>query len=134
MLNRNPFLPIVRNKPPELVTEIHLVETVGSHFLDSPGWTYPRPEISESDGHYEIRLYAPGLEVDSVVVETSEDLMVLSGLRWVKRSEETPERLAPFRRLIDLPNGASEKRWEVSCRDDILILETPNLDSLTTGT
>ncbi len=134
MLNRNPFLPIVRNKPPELVTEAHIAETVGSRFPDSPGWTYPRPEISESDGHYEIRLYAPGLEIKSVVVETSEDFMVLSGLRWVKPSAETPQRLAPFRRLIDLPNGAAGKRWEVSYRDDILILEPPSLDRVTTGT
>ncbi len=122
-------MPIPRNNPSELVTA-----TVGNRFPYSPGWTYPRPEISESDGCYEIRLYAPGLEIESVVVETSEDFMVLSGLRSVKPSDDSPQRFAPFRRLIDLPNGKAGERWEVSYCDDILILERPNWDRVKTGT
>lgn len=85
-------------------------------------WSYPEAETFRSESHCDVRLFIPGLEYKSVMVEAGESMLVISGLRWDEDFETEGGRLSPFRRMVDLPVPVRQDGWQISCHGNVLFL------------
>jgi HSP20 family molecular chaperone IbpA len=87
------------------------------------GWAGCPPARVDDLGHaFEVRIPIAGLETESLVIEIGENAAVISGLRRLGGSDGTSEKVASFRRLIDLPSPVPDQECCASYHENTLFL------------
>ena len=117
-------------------------------FESDPGtgpWS-PTIEVQEKGSDFFVRAELPGLDKDDVVVNVTDDAVVLEGERKQESVKEdhgyyrTERRYGQFRRVIALPEGADPNSAVATFKDGILevgvhvnVKETPQMRRLSIG-
>lgn len=93
----------------------------------------PQLDLSETDGHIEVRMDVPGVQAKELDIRISGNRLTVSGERKEEKEEKgktyyrSERRSGSFSRSITLPCEVDEKKIEAQCRDGVLTVTLPKV-------